>query len=180
MKSSQGLEKFVNGCWTRPGTTSVYTKEKTIEWPWGSRSPKRHSLKAMLWYYMVHVFNIMWRIKNRSFNSTFCSDNALHLLWAYYNEDFKWRLHVQFGVAFRRVVLREVYYEAPNRVWRALKTSILNIAWKARVALHKLGSSDTKSPPPNPQTTNWQEMTSFYRSQNLKFRNQFMYPYALT
>ena len=28
MKSSQGLVKFVIGCWIRPGTTSVYTKEK--------------------------------------------------------------------------------------------------------------------------------------------------------
>ena len=22
------------GCWTRPGTTSIYTKEKVVEWPW--------------------------------------------------------------------------------------------------------------------------------------------------
>jgi hypothetical protein len=33
----------------------------------------------------------------------------------------------QFGVAFWKSVLREVYFERPNRVWRALKTSILNI-----------------------------------------------------
>ena len=43
-------------------------------------------------------------------------------------EDFKWHLHFQFGVAFWRVVLREVYFEGPNRVWRALKTSIVNTA----------------------------------------------------
>ena len=52
-------------------------------------------------------------------------------LWqAYYIEDIKWRLHFQFGVAFWRVVLREVYFEGPNRVWRALKTSILDTASK--------------------------------------------------
>ena len=52
-------------------------------------------------------------------------------LWqAYYIEDIKWRLHFQFGVAFWRVVLREVYFEGPNRVWKALKTSILDTASK--------------------------------------------------
>jgi hypothetical protein len=35
------------------------------------------------------------------------------LRWADYIEDFKWRLFFQFGVAFQRVVLREVY------IWRA-------------------------------------------------------------
>ena len=44
-----------------------------------------------------------------------------------YIEDFKWRLHIQFGVAFWRVVLREVYFEGPSRIWRAMKTSILHI-----------------------------------------------------
>ena len=53
---------------------------------------------------------------------------ACWLLWRiYYIKDFKWRLHFQFGVAFWRVVWREVYFEGPNRVQRALKTSILNI-----------------------------------------------------
>ena len=49
------------------------------------------------------------------------------LLWVDYIEDFKWRLVLQFGVAFWRVVLREIYFEGPNRVCRALKASILNI-----------------------------------------------------
>ena len=49
------------------------------------------------------------------------------LWWADYIEDFKWRLPFQFWkVAFWRVVLKEVYCEGPNHVWRALKTSILN------------------------------------------------------
>jgi hypothetical protein len=81
--------------------------------------------------YMVHVSSTIWKIRNRSSNSISCSDNALSLwfLWRAYNvEDFKWRLHFQIGVAFWRVVLREVYFEGPNYVWRALKTSNLNIA----------------------------------------------------
>ena len=48
------------------------------------------------------------------------------LWWSHYIEDFKWHLHFQFGVSFWRVILREVYFEGPNHVWRALKTSILN------------------------------------------------------
>ena len=52
---------------------------------------------------------------------------ACWFLWRVdYVEDFKWCLHLQFGVAFWRVVLREVYFEGPNRVWRAFKISILN------------------------------------------------------
>ena len=46
--------------------------------------------------------------------------------WADYIEDFKWRLRFQSRVAFWRVVLREVYFEGPNRVRRAVKTSIVN------------------------------------------------------
>ena len=45
---------------------------------------------------------------------------------AYYMEDFKWHLHFQFGVAFWRVVLIEVYFEGPYQAWRALKASIWN------------------------------------------------------
>ena len=43
-----------------------------------------------------------------------------------YIADSKWRLHFQFGIEFWRVILREVCFEEPNRIWRALKTSILN------------------------------------------------------
>ena len=53
---------------------------------------------------------------------------ASWFLWrADYIEDFKWHLHFQLGVAFWRVVLRELYFEEPNHVWRALKASLLNI-----------------------------------------------------
>ena len=51
---------------------------------------------------------------------------ACWFLWrAEIIHDFKW--HFQFGVAFWRVVFWEVYCEGPNCVWRALKTSSLNI-----------------------------------------------------
>ena len=40
MKSSQGHVKYVIGCWTHPGTTSVYTKEISSKWSWSPRSPK--------------------------------------------------------------------------------------------------------------------------------------------
>ena len=64
---------------------------------------------------------------------------ACWFLWqTYYIEDFKWRLHFQFEVAFWRVVLREVYFEGPNCVWMALKTSILNTDGNTRMDLDRL------------------------------------------
>jgi hypothetical protein len=79
---------------------------------------------------MVCVFSTMWRIKNQQSNFIFCIDNALRLL-VLVSGILYWGLQVtssfQFGVAFWRVVLREVYFEGPNRIWRALKISILNI-----------------------------------------------------
>ena len=54
---------------------------------------------------------------------------ACWFLWrANYIKNFKRCLHFKFGVAFWRVVLREVYFEGPNRVWRI---SILNTAQQA-------------------------------------------------
>ena len=54
---------------------------------------------------------------------------ACLFLWQVdYIEDFKWCRHFQSGVAFWRVVLKEVYFEGPNRVRRTLTTSsIYNI-----------------------------------------------------
>jgi hypothetical protein len=40
MMSFQGPLKFVIGCWTRPGTISVYIKKKMSVRSWGSRSLK--------------------------------------------------------------------------------------------------------------------------------------------
>ena len=48
------------------------------------------------------------------------------LWWANCIEDFKWRLHFQFGVVFGRVVLREVYFEGH---WR-LQSRTLTMAFK--------------------------------------------------
>ena len=38
------------------------------------------------------------------------------LWWENYIGDFKWHLHFQFGVVFRKVVLREVYFEGHWRL----------------------------------------------------------------
>ena len=50
MKSSQGPLRFVIGCWTRPGTTSVYTKEKKCESDDGVRGHQKTYPKA----YIIH------------------------------------------------------------------------------------------------------------------------------
>ena len=55
---------------------------------------------------------------------------ACWFLWRVnYIEVFKWCPHLQFGVTFWRVVLREVYFEEPNCIWRALKGSILKTGY---------------------------------------------------
>ena len=81
--------------------------------------------------YRVHVFSTMWRIKNQPANSTSCSNNALRLLVVVACRLY-WGLQVMSSfsiwVALWRVVLKEVYFEGPSHICRALKTSILNIA----------------------------------------------------
>ena len=70
--------------------------------------------------------------------------------WANSIADFKWRLlHFQFGGAFWKVVLREAYFEGPNRVWRALKTSILSTG-RERRGHRPAWALLTPPPPPNP------------------------------
>ena len=60
--------------------------------------------------YMVHVSSTMWKkIKNQPSNSTSCSDNALARLLVLVVGQVS--LHFQFGVAFWRVVLKEVYFQ---------------------------------------------------------------------
>ena len=82
----------------------------------------------MIWY-MFPVQCEEIRINHLTLLLVVTMPYACWFLWrADYIEDFKWRLHFQFGVALWRVVLREVYFEGSNRVWRALKTSILNTA----------------------------------------------------
>jgi hypothetical protein len=88
------------------------------------------------------ILNLCMNYSTRYVFSVQCEESRIHhltlllvvtmsylcwfLWWANYVEDSKWRLCFQIGVAFWRVGLREVYFEVPNRVWRALKTSILN------------------------------------------------------
>jgi hypothetical protein len=75
---------------------------------------------------MLHVSGTMWRIENQPCHSTSCRDNALSLLVLVAGISYRGlqltTSSFQFGVALWRVVLREeVYFEGPNRVWRALK-----------------------------------------------------------
>ena len=49
MTSSQGPVKYVIGCWTCPGTTSIYTKEK-CQSDYGVRGPQKTCCKA----YLIH------------------------------------------------------------------------------------------------------------------------------
>ena len=112
---------------------------------WTASSNIRHQSKnVVIWNtkrvsnscmnYIVHVSSTMWRIKNRPSNFVSCSDNTLRLLVLVTNKlyrglqvttsSFSIRGHVPKG-CFER----EVYFEGPNYIWRALKTSILNTAF---------------------------------------------------
>ena len=101
-------------------------------------------IKLVHEFYMIHLFSILWRIKNINDLTPLLVVTMPYacgfLWWTNYIEDFKWRLHFRFGVAFWKVVLREVYFEGPNRVWRALKTSILNIGSPFQTAPPMLNS----------------------------------------
>ena len=98
------------------------------------RQSKNIEMKYKTHIKLVHELHDTWvwreelRINHLTLLFVVIMSYAWWFLWrAKYIEDFKWCLHFQFGVAFWRVVLREVYFEGLNRIWRALKTSILNI-----------------------------------------------------
>ena len=78
---------------------------------------------------MVHVSNPMWRVKNQPSNSTSCSDNALHL-WVLVAGRLYWGLQVTSYIFNLVCDLKGCFergiFEGPNRIWRALKASILN------------------------------------------------------
>ena len=80
--------------------------------------------------YILHVSRTIWKIKNKSSNSTSYSDIALHMLVLMVGRLYS-EFHVtssfSIGVVFWRDVLREVYFKGPKHVWKALKTSTLNI-----------------------------------------------------
>ena len=94
--------------------------------------------------YVVHVFSTMWRIKNQACNPTSCSDNALQFL-VLVADRLYWGLQVttsSFSIwsCVPKGYWREVYFEGHYRVWRALKTAILNIVvvWWLVAALYKV------------------------------------------
>ena len=64
MKSSQGLLKFVIGCWTRLGITSVYTKEKIVRVTMKFEVPKRHIAGLTLFTDMVQRI-LRWEKQKR-------------------------------------------------------------------------------------------------------------------
>ena len=69
--------------------------------------------------HVVHVSNTMWRIKNQPSNSM---PYACWFLWRAYNiEDFKWRLHFHFGVAFWRVVFEIGMFWRAKPHWKGIE-----------------------------------------------------------
>ena len=94
-----------------------------------NRNEIQDSYETCAWiiWYMFPIECEELRINHLTLLFVMTMPYACWFLWQVeYIEDFKWCLHFQFGVAFWRVVLWEVYFEGPNRVWRALKTSILS------------------------------------------------------
>ena len=86
---------------------------------------------AWIIWYMFLVRCEEWRINHLTPLLVVTMPYACWFLWWPDSiEDFKWRPRFQFGVAFQKVGLREVYIEGLGRVWRALKTSILNTELK--------------------------------------------------
>ena len=77
----------------------------------------------------------MWRIENQPPNFTSCSDDVLVCLLVLVVGWLHWGvLRVTssisiLGLRFEGFVLREVYFEGLDHVWRALKTSILNTVY---------------------------------------------------
>ena len=78
-------------------------KFQPCSWRVGS-NPRRHSriiemkhmthIKLVHEFYMIHVSNTMWRVKNQPSHSTSCSDNALRLLVLVMGRSH-WGLHVR-------------------------------------------------------------------------------------
>jgi hypothetical protein len=110
-------------------------------WFKSKRQSKNIEIKCKTHIKVVHELHgtcssTMWRIKNQPSHSTSCSDNALRFL-VLVADTLYWGLQVMSSflswVMFGRALLREVYIEGPDHVWRALKTSILNTASGHRV-----------------------------------------------
>ena len=124
----------------------AFLKFECFSWRVGS-DPRHQSKNIEMKLYIIHIETCAWSILWYMFWVQCEELRITHLtpllvvpmpytcwflLQVDYIEDFKWCLRIQFGVAFGRVVLRGVYFKGPNRVWRALRTSILNIASNTR------------------------------------------------
>ena len=93
---------------------------KNIEMKYNTHIKHVHELYGTCFKYINHL-----RINHLTLLLIVIMPCACWFLWrADYVEHFKIHLHFLIW----GFVLREVYFEGPNRVWRALKTSILNIA----------------------------------------------------
>ena len=61
-----GPVKFVIGCWTRHGRTSVYTKEKMSRWPWSSMPQKAYfKVYIIRW----HAQRVLWWERQKTCSS---------------------------------------------------------------------------------------------------------------
>ena len=70
--------------------------------------------------YVLHVYNIMWRIKNQPSNSTSCGDNALRLL-VLVTCILYWRLQVTssfpiWGCILKGCLERGIYWRAKSHL----------------------------------------------------------------
>ena len=82
-----------------------------------------------------------WRINHLTPLLVVTMPCACWFLWrTYYTERHQVTSSFPSRVVLWRVVLRDVYFEGPNRVWRALKTSILDTATNVLI---RLGNWDT-------------------------------------
>ena len=72
----------------------------------------------------------MWRIKNQPSNSTSCNDNALRRLVLVASRLYRGLQEASsfsiWDCTLKGYFERGIYFEGPNCVWRAWKTSILN------------------------------------------------------
>ena len=70
--------------------------------------------------YMIHIFNIMWRIKNQPSNSTSCSENAVRLLILVTGRLY-WELQVTssfsiWGCVLKGCLERGIFWRAKSRL----------------------------------------------------------------
>ena len=153
---------------------SFWRALKFFSFTWQVGSNPRHQSKNVEMQYKTHIKLVydlyIWYMFSIQCEELTCQVHltprlvvtmpyACWFLWQVdYAEDFKWCLHFQFGVAFWRALLRAVNFEAPNRVWRALKTSILNTAIGARrlgVEWFVCGPKMANSKSGGPKRTQW-------------------------